>query len=564
MKPLTHDEYFNYEKLTEVLKSFAAEYSSYAKLSSIGHTEHGREIWIMTITDERTGGHTEKPAFWVDGNTHASELSGCQACIHLIETLLTRNSEKRIQDLLQRVTFYIVPRISADGAEHVLKSGSIVRSTNTIYPGDEPKENFIQKDLDGDGEVLMMRVKDPSGFYKVSSDDSRLMVPREPIDFSQDTGPFYHLFFEGELQNFDGFTRKHVDLHRFDLNRQAPASFSPQQYGAGPLPMFLKEAQALAKAFVERPNIVGVHTHHTFGGFLLRPSSLRSDTELPSMDLEVFKVMGEIGESVTGYKSMSVFHDFKYNPKEVTTGSWDDWHYDHRGVYSWTPEIWSIASQAGVKKEKALEIYQNPKPEELLKILKWCDQNLPAGSFYKNWTLFQHPQLGEVEIGGWRTLYTWSNPPAKFLKPELEKLTEFTLRQAQMSPMVSIRDIRIQKIDQDIFSLKIIVQNTGFLPTYVSEAAKSLNIYKSPIAVLKLSSNQTFIEGKDETAIKHLTGRAETRPWVSPIWGNDLANTHEDIYSWIIRGAGLLLFEAHFGGGGVVKKAITLPSVGKS
>lgn len=42
------------------------------------------------------------------------------------------------------------------------------------------------------------------------------------------------------------------------------------------------------------------------------------------------------------------------------------------------------------------------KEEDLVTALKWCDENLPAGSFYADWTPFDHPQLGPVEIGGWR------------------------------------------------------------------------------------------------------------------------------------------------------------------
>lgn len=554
---LTHDKYFKYDELTDVLKDFAARYSQYAKLSSIGQTEQGREIWIMTVTDERTGSHAEKPAFWVDGNTHATELSGCQACIHLIDSLTSRAEEPCIKEILEKVTFYIVPRISADGAEYVLTQGSYVRSTNTVFPGGEPKENFQIKDLDGDGEVLTMRVKDPSGFFKVSPQDPRLMVPREATDFSDSQGPFYHLFPEGEFLHWDGFTRQHLDPHRFDLNRQAPVQFSPREYGAGPLPMYLKEAQALAKAFAERPNIVGAHTHHTFGGFLLRPSSSQPDAELPTMDLEIYKLMGEIGEKILGYKAVSVFHEFKYDPKQVTTGAWDDWHFYHRGVFSWTPEIWSLATQAGVKLDKPLDIYQKPGSENLLKILQWCEKNLSKGSYYKDWKTFEHPQLGTVEIGGWRKLYTWSNPPAKFLKAELEKLTEFTLQQAQMSPQVHVKETRIAEIGNDLFNVKVIVQNKGFLPTYLSETAKSLRIYRDPYAILKISSNQSLMSGKEEVPIKHLTGRAESR-WLNPIWGNDLENSNEDIYSWVVKGKGLVLFEAHFGTGGVVKKTITL------
>ncbi|MFN8792113.1 MAG: carboxypeptidase [Bdellovibrionales bacterium] len=452
----------------------------------------------------------------------------------------------------------MVPRISADGAECVLSSGVWVRSTNTPYPGEEPRENFVVKDLDGDGEVLTMRVKDPSGAYKVSPEDPRLMILREPTDFLEEQGPFYHLFPEGEFRNFDGFTKKFENPYRFDLNRQAPALFSPREYGAGPLPLYLKEAQALAKAFVERSNIVGVHTHHTFGGFLLRPSSSRPDTEFSTLDLEIYKLIGKVGESITGYKPLSVYHDFKYDPKSVTTGAWDDWHYDHRGVFSWTTEIWSLAHQAGVKKEKALEIYQNPTAQELLSFIKWCETHLNPSDYFKPWVSYQHPQLGAVEIGGWRTLYTWRNPPLKFLKTELEKLTEFTLQQAQMSPMVHVKDISVSSLGAQLYQLKVVVQNTGFLPTYVSEMAKSLKVYASPMVNLKLDSKQKLIEGKEQATTNHLSGRAEAWPWVSPVWSHDVSNTHESQFCWVLQGSGKVEFEAKYGTGGTVRAKVDI------
>lgn len=41
--------------------------------------------------------------------------------------------------------------------------------------------------------------------------------------------------------------------------------------------------------------------------------------------------------------------------------------------------------------------------------LQWCDENLPSGSYYADWTPFEHPQLGTVEIGGWRYKFVVSS-----------------------------------------------------------------------------------------------------------------------------------------------------------
>lgn len=40
------------------------------------------------------------------------------------------------------------------------------------------------------------------------------------------------------------------------------------------------------------------------------------------------------------------------------------------------------------------------KEDDLVKAITWCDENLPEGSFFCDWTPFDHPQLGPVEIGG--------------------------------------------------------------------------------------------------------------------------------------------------------------------
>ena len=52
---------------------------------------------------------------------------------------------------------------------------------------------------------------------------------------------------------------------------------------------------------------------------------------------------------------------------------------------------------------------------DVLDIMSWCEDNLPAGSFWQDWTPFEHPQLGHVEIGGWKWKELSQNPPAVML-----------------------------------------------------------------------------------------------------------------------------------------------------
>ena len=62
---------------------------------------------------------------------------------------------------------------------------------------------------------------------------------------------------------------------------------------------------------------------------------------MPAEDLWTYQAhRAKGGPELTGYPSTR-FHDFKYHPKDVITGGFDDWVYDHFGAFAWTVEIWS-------------------------------------------------------------------------------------------------------------------------------------------------------------------------------------------------------------------------------
>jgi hypothetical protein len=57
-------------------------------------------------------------------------------------------------------------------------------------------------------------------------------------------------------------------------------------------------------------------------------------------DLWMIKRLSELGEKITGYPSVSIFHDFKYHPREIISGT-QDWFYEHLGALFWTVELWA-------------------------------------------------------------------------------------------------------------------------------------------------------------------------------------------------------------------------------
>src|ERR687889_1840320 len=84
------DAYLRYEELTRALHALAEEHPGFCKVETIGKSYEGREIWLAELTNLKTGPAETKPAFWVDGNTHAGEVTGSMAALYLIEHLLER------------------------------------------------------------------------------------------------------------------------------------------------------------------------------------------------------------------------------------------------------------------------------------------------------------------------------------------------------------------------------------------------------------------------------------------------------------------------------------------
>ena len=115
------DRFVKFPELTELLSALAAEYPALLELTAIGRSHEDREIWLCTVTNTATGPAAEKPAIWIDANIHATELTGSTAALYLINKLVTGfGADPSVTAALDRRTFYVVPRVSPDGAELAL------------------------------------------------------------------------------------------------------------------------------------------------------------------------------------------------------------------------------------------------------------------------------------------------------------------------------------------------------------------------------------------------------------------------------------------------------------
>ena len=553
--------YFNNEELDATAQGWIESYPQLIDVSELGKSHEGKGIPLLTLTCKETGEPADKPAVWIDANIHATEVAGTTVALHIAHTLLSEyGSDARCTRLLDNAVFYIVPRLNPDGAAWALAGAPrYIRSGTRPFPYSERAAGLHEEDIDGDGRILQMRIPDPNGDWKVSSLESRLMEKRGP---DEQEGTFYRLLPEGRLEDYDGVNiRVARPLQGLDFNRNFPFEWQPDstQSGAGPFPTSEREIRAAAEFISRNNNINLALSYHTQSGVILRPFSTRPDEKMETNDLWVFELMGERGNELTGYPCLSVYHGFRYHPKEVTTGAFDDWVYDHLGIFSFTIELWDLPGRAGIKDRDFIEWFRKHPHEEDVRILTWLEENGDAEP-YVAWYPFEHPQLGEVEVGGYDQMYTWRNPPPSLMGEEAEKNTAYALALADMLPRLSLGTLEVQRLsDSGDFRIRLVVENSGFMPTYTSDQGRSRQAARPVRAELVLPETVRILSGQEKTELGHLQGRS-SRLSVSSLYAASPTDNRAWT-EWVLRGAPGQVVEVHVlsDRAGSLHETVTLP-----
>lgn len=500
-------KYYRYDELTALLQMYAKEFADLAKLEAIGKSYEGRDIWALTITNSKTGDALEKPGFYVDGNIHGSEVTASVTALYFAWKLLSEyGSDQEITKLVDESTFYIIPVVSPDGVEHVLSGAGFVRSGTRSYPHEEPRDGLHPEDVDGDGQIVQMRIEDVGGGWKVSKEDPRLLVQRR---FHDVEGPFYRVYSEGMIQNFDGVAIPTAPAKQgLDFNRNFPSNWQPlaKQHGAGDYPFSESETRALAEFILGHPNICSLHSLHTGMESIIRAPATQTDKEMPAEDLSRALEIGNYGVEKTGYVLFSYrkLNDDIY----VAYGDFATWTYEQLGLLVYCDELWDVRARSG---KDYVELNQMKKDNDLdgleaveLAALKWNDEVLDGEAFV-NWTPFEHPQLGSVEIGGWKRIYR-NNAPPKLLEETCVKMSGFFIAHAQARPILQAEFYEIEKMSEDTYRIAVAVRNDGYLPTNVTQQAIKMRQAKSIEACIHLGDDDVLIVGDAKEEIGHLSG----------------------------------------------------------
>ncbi len=509
--PNTSGKYLKYQEIVDFLKATEKDYPDIVEIQTIGKSFENRDIPVCIITQKNTGDHLKKPAMYIDGNHHAGEVTGSAVCVYTIEHLCQNyQNDPEIKQLVDKFTFYIVPRVSPDGSELYLTTPYTLRSSVRPYPDEDLGEGLVPEDVDNDGHILQMRWKDPVGQWKISEKDPRVMVRRKPGDMG---GEYYRLVTEGMFNIWDGVK---IETARpkwgLDLNRNYPGNWHPasQQTGPGPFPFSEPETRAVGDFFRSHHNIAITLSYHTFGGDILRPRTAGPDKDINTPDLRAMKSIGRRGHEITGYPCVSIFEGFTMDQRRPSTGSFLDFSYDVMGLQSFAVELWDLNGRSGIPKrdlKSRLDLSEDQQEEDDIKILKYVDKEL-AGEGWHDWKTFQHPQLGEVELGGLNPKFLRQNPPPSLLTQECHKNMVFSFMLAATLPILSLDKVVCSEVGAGQYAFSCAVKNLGYLPTSSTMQAQNVRAVKPIKVKVELEPGVSLVAGKKYSELPHLPGWA--------------------------------------------------------
>jgi hypothetical protein len=251
------EKYHSPGEVNQALNTWSTQYGKISKLIDFGKSTSGNDILGLQIAAPGPGGRApeKRPAVFVSANIEGNHLIGTEAALRLIEKLLTGyENDETITQLLQVRTVYVAPLLNPDVAGYFFEKVKFERSF-TPLPIDDDVDGEVDEDgpddLNKDGFITQMRVKDPEGKMMADPNESRLL---RLADSKKGEKGIYKVYSEGIDNDGDGLYNEDPE-GGVVLNRNFPHDFEYNVKRSGLHPISEAETLALVKFLLSKPNI---------------------------------------------------------------------------------------------------------------------------------------------------------------------------------------------------------------------------------------------------------------------------------------------------------------------
>jgi len=482
------------------MRKWAREKPDLVELYTVGYSFGGREILQLTLTNKKTGSHMDKPAAFFEGGRHSGEITSTESALYLAWHLLEQyGKDTAITRLIDTKAVYIRPLNNPDGSDMYRLTAQANRST--VRPNDDDGDGLLDEDsgedLDNDGFIRQMRKFVGAGKGNAvvdTADKSGRLMRNVPMGQGD-----YVMYSEGIDNDRDG--RYNEDgIGGLDLHRNYPYNWRPMreptgrgntQGGAGEFPLSEPETRAVVLWLMQHTNVSVSNSMDTSVPMHLRgPSTCEEEECMFPADRKLYLYFDSVGLSHTGYPwAGNVYRTYatRGDPDgrpQALYGHGPDWGYFQFGAIWYGDELWNGGRERDYNKDGRWDQYE---------VLRYCDEEF-GGECFKRWTKFQHPDLGEVELGGYDPKFFSQNGPPQVLEKWARNQAMFNLDMALALPEVSILSVTAVKApalklprgaapDSATHEIRITLRNTGLIPTALDQA-KRVKIVRPDIVTL--------------------------------------------------------------------------------
>ncbi|MCK9409505.1 MAG: M14 family metallopeptidase [Bacteroidetes bacterium] len=525
-------KYHNYNDLTKALQQITFQYSSLVNMESIVKMEKGHEVWVVTIGK---GVAENKKAILVVGGIEAASLVGSEYALRFIEHLAqSYGKNDSITSMLEQTTVYVIARANPDASESFFTKPLAERETN-VAPYDDDRDAAIDEDdvddVNKDGIISLMRVKDSRGEWIIHPDDSRLMKKADPAKGEKGS---YRVLTEG-IDNDKDDEWNEDPVGGTDFNRNFTYNFQFFSKNSGVHQISENATRALANFVFDHPNIGMIFTFSSNDNLMMPWKN-----EPPKGEGAVITSVTKDDEEYYGFisKKFSEITKLKDAPKPAKgEGALSEWGYYHAGRWSFATRPWWPAELPKIKDtivvndstKQSLEGKKDNKEKSddpIVNMLKWYDA-VGVKDIAVQWKSVKHPDFPEqeVEIGGVKP-FVLINPPAESLNSYSRSYLNFLTFLAAQLPTISFANQKVEKIGNNVYRVSIDVVNNGFLPTNSSLGVKTRWVRNVRVQC-DAGKSATLSSGKTKQVLDPLKGSGGFQS-----------------ISWIVIGKGSIMVKA--------------------
>ncbi len=333
------DGYVAHAQLSAAIDALATAHGRAVTVTTIGTSREGRAIHAIRVARPGTDDADRRPALLVVAGLDGDHLLGGAVALELAARLAAAAdaAEGAEGALPAGRTFYIVPRANPDAAERFFADVKDGRR-RTVRPDDADRDGAIDEDppndLNGDGLITMMRVRDPKK-ADLMPDPAE---PRLTVAPDRDEGERCEFvsYVEGTDDDNDGQYNEDV-VGGVDLNMNFMHGYQEHGDGAGPHQVSEPESLALLEYVLAHQNITVVLAYGRADNLTKTPDGKGSypagaPRNIDAKDVGVYKTIGERFREITGLEKVQA---------DDTEGAFHAWVYAQFGVPAFTTPLWA-------------------------------------------------------------------------------------------------------------------------------------------------------------------------------------------------------------------------------